>query len=107
MLDGDAAGVAARIAALNAACRAVGVQPRQNDDRVAVFVPTWRIETWLAYLDGDTVDEPNQNYPELRRERDCKRHVQVLVEMCHNGRLRDPAPSSLESACDEYRSRLA
>ena len=24
--------------------------PRNSEDQVLVFIPTWRIETWLAYL---------------------------------------------------------
>ena len=56
MIDGDAGGVDARVAALDEECRNADVQPPQWEDQVAVLVPTWRIETWLAYLDGEDAD---------------------------------------------------
>ena len=107
MLDGDADGVDARLTALDKACNQASVAPRDNADRVAVFVPTWNIETWLAYLNGETVDENRKNYPRLPRERDCRSHVDSLVKMCREGRLREPSPPSLRSACQEYRTRIA
>ena len=71
MLDGDAGGVDARLTALDEACRQASVAPRGKADHVvAVFVPTWSIETWLAYLNGETVDETRKNYPRLERPRD-------------------------------------
>jgi len=106
MLDGDAGGVEARVRDLADACTAEGIPARRPGEPVAVFVPTWNIETWLAYLDGQTVDEARKDYPRLRRERECKRHVKVLVAMCREGRLRPPEPPSLASACKEYASRL-
>ena len=107
MLDGDADSVDARLTALDKACNQASVAPRDNADRVAVFVPTWNIETWLAYLNGETVDETRKDYLRLKRERDCRPHVDSLVRMCREGRLREPAPSSLRSACQEYRTRIA
>lgn len=106
MQDGDVHGRAGRLTAFDEVCRAAEIPPRQPDDRVAVFVPTWCIETWLAYLSGENVGEDRQNYPRLQRERDCQSHVDRLVEMCRRQGLRQPAPDSLTAACDEYRTRL-
>jgi len=106
MFDGDDHGVAKRLAELDEACRSRDVGPRRRDDRVAVFVPTWRIETWLAYLDGETVDEGRDNYQRLRRPRDCREHVNILYQMCQEGNLRQPAPPSLEAGCEEYRNQI-
>jgi len=106
MMDGDRYGVDARLEQLNQACRAGGIDVRRQGERVAVFIPTWRIETWFAYLDGATVDEARSDYPRLPRERDCQRHVDALAEMCRAGALRQPRPHSLDMACDEYRARL-
>lgn len=83
-----------------------GCGPRQPDEKVAIFVPTWNIETWLAYLTGQTVTESLPNYPKLARERDCQPLVESLYQMCQRGSLRQPAPPSLEAACVEYKSRL-
>ena len=106
LLDGDDQGVAARLRQLAGACESRGVQPRQGDERVGLFVPTWNIETWLAYLDGKTVDENRDDYPRLDRPRDCQRHVDCLHDMCKQGALRRPSPPSLDAACKEYRQRL-
>ncbi len=106
LTDGDAIGVDERLRRLDEACKRRGVATRTPADGVAVFVPTWNIETWFAYLDGETVDESRKDYPRLARPRDCRQHVGVLVEMCRRGTLRPPAPYSLEAACEEYRMRL-
>ncbi len=106
MMDGDRYGVDARLGQLNQACRAGSIDVRIPGERVAVFIPTWNIETWFAYLDGATVDEARSDYPHLPKERDCQRHVAALAEMCRAGALRQPYPPSLDMACDEYRTRL-
>ncbi|HEV7508912.1 MAG TPA: hypothetical protein VGS07_28815 [Thermoanaerobaculia bacterium] len=106
MMDGDAEGPTARLNQLNKACHEAGIAERARDERVAVFIPTWNIETWLAYLDGETVEEGRPNYPRLASERECQRHVDTLVQMCNSEKLQEPAPPSLEAACSEYRTRL-
>jgi hypothetical protein len=107
MMDGDSQGVMARLNQLNDACEEAGIPKRASRERVAVFVPTWNIETWLAYLRGEQVDEARSNYPRLPRERDCQEQVDELVRMCHAGELRQPSPTSLDAACNEYNMRLA
>lgn len=106
LIDGDHHGVASRLHQLDQACRDAGVAGRADEERVAIIIPTWNIETWLAYLDGEQVGEDRSGYPRLSRERDCQRHVEALVRMCRAGELRDPAPPSLKAACGEYRRRL-
>lgn len=106
VVDGDRGGVAERLDQLADSCRAEGVEPRKPGERVAVFIPSWNIESWLAYLNGDSVDETRANYPRLERERDCQRHVDVLFEMCNKKALRQPAPTSLDAACVECQTRL-
>ena len=106
LMDGDREGPQGRLQRLDLACREAGVRERAAEERVAVFIPTGNIETWLAYLDGERVEEEHLHYPRLVRERDCQRHVDELARMCRAGKLRDPAPPSLEAACAEYRSRL-
>lgn len=103
MTDGDNRGVGTRLDSLKVACEEAGIEPPGQSERVLICVPTWNIETWIAYLDGNTVDEERGDYPRLDRQRDCQHHVNALVEMCQQGALRDPAPPSLANACDEYR----
>ena len=103
MLDGDATGVTGRLAQLDAACAEQGIPVRRSDEDVFVFVPTWRIESWFAWLvDGETIDEERRDYPRLPRERDCQPHAEALAAMCRNRQLREPAPPSLVAACTEY-----
>ena len=78
---------------------------RGKDERIAHIIPARNIETWLAYLEGSDVDETT-TYPKLAKERDCKKLIRVLKRMCDANMLRQPAPPSLERACDEYRKRL-
>jgi len=105
LIDADRKGVTARVQQVEDAAVEGGQTPRQADERVAIFVAARNIETWIAYLDGQTVNEQDV-YPRLKRERDCQQHADRLYEMCQQGALRQPAPPSLEAACVEYNSRL-
>ncbi|WP_437225981.1 hypothetical protein SH661x_004344 [Planctomicrobium sp. SH661] len=104
--DGDNKGVTDRIQELSNACVAEGIEPRRDDEAVAILIPTWNIEAWLAYLGGSSVDDTKGNYPRLDRARDCQPYVEALHDMCQQGVLRRPAPASLEAACTEYRKLI-
>lgn len=101
MIDGDNYSIEQRHKQMDEACKQRGISLRESGDKVAVFVPMRNIETWLAYLDGDQVNETD-TYPRLKRERECQRHVGVLDQMCIEEKLRTPVPASLEAACREY-----
>ncbi|MGI6418744.1 MAG: hypothetical protein ACOX1P_24115 [Thermoguttaceae bacterium] len=105
VIDADRRAVAERVEQVDAAAVEGDQERRRPTERVAVFVPAWNIETWIAYLAGQSVNE-NDTYPRLRRERDCQQHVEQLYQMCQQGALRAPVPPSLEAACNEYRARL-
>lgn len=107
MLDGDSRGVKERLNELEDACKSSGIVQLQPDERVAIFVPTWNLETWFAYLRGESVDEGRSDYPRLDRERDCREYVDKLQKTCRQGVLRQPAPSSLKDACTEWNTRLS
>ena len=102
MVDGDRFGLSERLKQLDSACDEEMVPRRRSNESVFAFVPTWCIETWLAYLDVESVTEDKSDYPRLERQRDCKRHVEKLVRMCQTNQLREPAPPSLAAACLEY-----
>ena len=106
VIDGDNYGVKGRLRQLDEACEAERVDVRSSKDKVAVFIPTWNIETWLAYLGGDAVNEGQSDYPKLSRPRECAKHVKNLAAMCKSKNLRAPAPGSLVEACSEYDERL-
>ncbi len=103
MIDGDRLGVEDRIQQLDDECREQGIDPRTRDDMVVICVPTWQIESWIAYLDGQNVDENHQRYPKLLRPRDCQTHVNVLLEMYQGQReSQNPVPDSLVQSCREF-----
>ena len=101
MIDADTYSIEQRLKQMDGACEQKHVLPRTASDKVALFIPARNIETWLAYLDGGRVNETD-TYPRLQRERDCQRHVDALVQMCTEEKLRPPSPPSLEAACREY-----
>ena len=105
MIDADRKSVNERMTEFDKACTRQFVQPRKDGEPVALFVAKRNIETWIAYLDGEHVNE-NDVYPKLDHERECQRHVVVLKEMCDANGLRDPALPSLEIACHEYRTQI-
>lgn len=86
MIDGDNYSLEQRLKQMDDACNQRGIVPRKPNDKVAVFVPMRNIETWLAYLDGKDVNETD-TYPRLERERECRRHVDVLDQMCIEEKL--------------------
>lgn len=107
MVDGDNQGIAGRRDGLYAACQRAAVDPPREGDKVAIFVPTWNIETWLAYLGGEEVDEDCAEYPKLERARDCQRQVNALKDMCDRHELVEPAPPSLRDACQGFQNQLS
>ena len=57
IIDSDVQGVARRKHSLNDARHNSGVKPLSDSDPVLICVPTWNIETWLAFLQDQEVDE--------------------------------------------------
>jgi hypothetical protein len=105
MMDADRSTLEDRQQQLDDACRAQGMKPREPNERVAVLLPRRNVETWLAYLDGKSVDETSA-YPKLEFARDCQPQVDTLLDGCRKGQLRKPVPPSLAHACQEYRARI-
>jgi hypothetical protein len=52
MTDGDRFGVNARKVSLDAELTGAGEPQRRADERILYLVPTWSIETWVAWLCG-------------------------------------------------------
>lgn len=68
-IDGDNKGVRARKDELAEELRSSGVPPRQDTESIAIFVPTWSIETWLAFLigaPGVTESQPLKQHADFR-----------------------------------------
>lgn len=106
MIDADARPVADREAQLGRACQEAGAQPRQGAERVVHAIPKWAVNTWLAYLDGQSVDEATDYKAHGYAFRKCEGAVAGLVRqlhrMCEDGDVPAEAPPSLHHACTEF-----
>lgn len=100
--DADAMTVKERIKSLDDQCTQNRVLPRQPQERVVFIIPKRNIETWLAYLRGESVNETT-SYGKYDQESKCQGDVNRLHEMCHKKKLEGNPPDSLIQACDEFR----
>ncbi len=100
-IDADNLSVEERINSLMKACTDGGVSLRRNGERVCFVVPRRNIETWLACLRGEPVDE-QKTYRKYSCPSDCQRDVERLDEMCRQQELGPGAPPSLLHACAEF-----
>lgn len=101
-IDADRHTTDERLRQLHAACREQKIDEPVPDDPVLIAIPRRNIETWLAYLRGEEVDEA-KIYRKYDCESECKPQAEELHRMCHREhRLRQPAPPSLVEACRRY-----
>jgi len=79
-----------------------GAAPRGPDEFIVLEIPRRNIETWLRYLEGESVDEATDYGHRRGRESDCAKAVAAMVKHI---RQRNPAPSlpSLREGVDEFR----
>jgi len=109
IIDADTTGLKGprdRINELEKACAVKGIPFRTRDEAVAIAVPKRNIETWIHYLNGESVDEEKTVYTKLAAERDCKPAVDKLLALCKSTGLEQDAPSALAAACNEYQIRI-
>jgi hypothetical protein len=100
--DADEKTVEERIQTFEKMCTETGMAFRDQGERVAFIIPRRNIETWLAYLRGESVDEVKR-YRKYEFESDCRDQVARLNEMCLQQKLTPEPPPSLESACNEFK----
>jgi hypothetical protein len=98
--DADTGTVEERTATLYQICTDKKIPVPTPQDAVAMIVPKRNIETWFAYLRGETINE-NDTYRRYTKERECQPDVNALDEMCLQSKLREPAPASLTAACQQ------
>jgi len=100
MIDADARSVSERFDELEDELIRVSPPGRQANERIGLFIPRRNIETWIHYLQGELVNEIDE-YPKFSgNEAACRPHVAELAERRHEP-LRENAPASLRTACDE------
>jgi hypothetical protein len=103
MLDADNGTVAGHKQELERACAEAGVAKRTNTEPVVLAVPKRNVETWFGYLLNEPWDEQSD---EWKRKKDdlAKPAAEALHQMCYRDqKLREPAPSSLVAACEEWK----
>ena len=105
MIDADNRDVQDRINEFRAECDSLQTAFLADEEAVAIAIPKRNIETWIYYLEGQSVNEQDV-YPKLGRERDCKPAVDHLVELCQSTGLAADAPQALATACSEYNNRI-
>ncbi len=101
-IDADKHTTQFRRSQLDDECTIQKVDPRKTEEPVIILVPRRNIETWFAYLDGESVIE-NERYPR-RKPKEQRSFADELFRMCHEiQELRSPVPPSLSESCEEYR----
>ena len=105
MIDEDTSSTIDRQQTLECALDDAKLPRRGDGERIIHVLPARNIETWLAYLSGEDVNE-GKTYPKLAQERRCAEQVKELHQMCAKGELRQPAPRSLGHACEEFQTRF-
>jgi len=76
--------------------------PRQDNEKIALFIPARNIQTWFHYLAGNQNIEEKKDYKcnYLRGSYPTKSAQKLYNEICPVG-LPSNAPSSLQHACKE------
>ncbi|XZN91180.1 MAG: hypothetical protein ACM65M_26930 [Microcoleus sp.] len=81
-------------------------EQRRSDEAIAIFVPKRNIETWIHYLQGETVNEEDAYAKYEKNEAVCKTYVENLADRCYAQDLPEDAPPSLQAACGELQRLL-
>ena len=108
LIDADTKTIQERLQQLDDALRENSQPLRQQNEKIAIFVPKRNIETWIHYLQGENVDENTEKpYPKFpNNESICKPYIEELVSQCSQGNLNENAPLSLQAACGELQRIL-
>lgn len=100
MIDADLFTVQQRHDELDRKLEEALLNPRGNDERIAILVPKRNVETWIHYMSGPTVNETDI-YPKLGKPNDCKVYVKGFIERPLTPEQLNVAPTSLHLAVDE------
>jgi hypothetical protein len=101
--DADNKTVEERVQTFKDACAEAGLPFRKEGERVIFVIPRRNIETWLAYLRGEAVNELDA-YRKYDYESDCREQVVKLADCCGRKNLEPaPPPPSLVATCAEFK----
>jgi hypothetical protein len=109
LIDADTGTLAARLNQLASALEEDEQKKPKNrkpNEAIAIFVPKRNIETWIHYLQGETVNEEDAYAKFEKNEAVCKTAVEDLADRCYSQSLPEDAPRSLQAACGELQRLL-
>lgn len=80
---------------------------RQSDEPIAYIIPKWHIQTWIAYLHGEDVDETDKTtyesrYRKLSESKDVHGPIDRLADRCKRNLPLESPPDSLVASCEEF-----
>lgn len=84
------------------------IEPARTDnDPIAYIIPKWHIQTWIAYLAGEKVDESDKKtyalkYRAISVTKQAHPFIDTLAEDCRGNRELASPPDSLVAACEEF-----
>ena len=104
--DADNSTLQDRLNQLIDALRENSQENRQSDEAIAILVPKRNIETWIHYLQGETVNEVEEYSKFEKNEASCQSSVENLADRCRSQNLPEDAPPSLQTACGELQRLL-
>ena len=76
-----------------------------TDRTIYRYIKVLRSAGFRIDFDDENVNEQD-DYPKLRRERECNQAVNKLVRVCKSTEPLANAPIALARACDEYNMRI-
>lgn len=106
LIDADTGTLAARLNWLASVLDEHEQENRGSNEAIAIFVPKRNIETWIHYLQGETVNEEDAYARFKNNEAVCKKPVEDLADRCYSQSSPEDAPRSLQAACGELQRLL-
>ena len=106
LIDADTGTLEARLNWLASLLDEDEQEKRGSKEAIAIFVPKRNIETWIHYLQGETVNEEDAYAKFENNEAVCKTAVEDLADRCYSQSLPEDAPPSLQAACGELQRLL-
>lgn len=106
LIDADTGTLEARLNQLASALEEDEQKNRGPNEAIAIFVSKRNIETWIHYLQGETVNEEDDYAKFEKNEAACKTAVEDLADRCYSQSLPEDAPRSLQAACGELQRLL-
>lgn len=76
-----------------------------NDEPVCCVIPKRSIDTWLKWLQGDSVDEEMSYKQQLgfrMKESEAHSLIDILAEKCRRREKLETPPDSLSKACGQF-----